>query len=91
MVTNVLPLVRRLGWRCLILPPPLKVTVALTRMEQGNFSNTKGVGAGVSEYKIDFGAGCRIYFGRDGDHVVIVIGGGTKRPRNRRLGNALNP
>ena len=32
-----------------------KVTIALTRMEQGNFSKTKGVGAGVYEYKIDFG------------------------------------
>jgi putative addiction module killer protein len=44
-----------------------KVTIALTRMEQGNFSKTKGVGAGVSEYKIDFGPGYRIYFGRDGE------------------------
>ncbi len=34
-----------------------KVTLALTRMEQGNFSNAKGVGAGVYEYKIDFGPG----------------------------------
>jgi putative addiction module killer protein len=43
-----------------------KVTIALTRMEQGNFSNVKGVGVGVYEYKIDFGPGYRIYFGRDG-------------------------
>ena len=34
-----------------------KVTIALTRMEQGNFSNAKGVGSGVYEYKIDFGPG----------------------------------
>jgi putative addiction module killer protein len=39
-----------------------KVTIALTRMEQGNFSNVKGVGGGVLEYKIDFGPGYRIYF-----------------------------
>jgi len=42
-----------------------KVTIALTRLEQGNFSNNKGVGAGVYEYKIDFGPGYRIYFGKD--------------------------
>ncbi len=60
-----------------------KVTIALTRMEQGNFSKTKGVGAGVYEYKIDFGPGYRIYFGKNGECVVILIGGGTKkRPQN---------
>ena len=48
-------------------------------MEQGNFSKTKGVGAGVYEYKIDFGPGYRVYFGRDGDRLVILIGGGTKK------------
>ena len=34
-----------------------KVSTALYRMEQGNFTNTKGVGGGVLEYKIDFGPG----------------------------------
>ena len=38
---------------------------AIVRMEQGNFSNAKGVGEGVMEYKIDFGPGYRVYFGRD--------------------------
>jgi len=56
-----------------------KVTIALARMEQGNLSNAKGVGSGVFEYKIDFGPGYRIYFGKDGDRVVILIGGGTKK------------
>jgi len=50
-----------------------KVTVALARMEQGNFSNTKGVGLGVYEYKIDFGPGYRIYFGKDGETIVILL------------------
>lgn len=44
-----------------------KVTVALQRMRQGNLSNAKSVGAGVLEYRIDFGPGYRIYFGRDGE------------------------
>jgi len=48
-------------------------------VEQGNFSNVKGVGAGVFEYRIDFGPGYRIYFGKDGDQLVILFAGGTKK------------
>jgi putative addiction module killer protein len=62
-----------------------KVGMALARIEQGNFSNAKGVGSGVYEYKIDFGPGYRIYFGRDGDEVVILVGGGTKKKQNREI------
>jgi putative addiction module killer protein len=38
----------------------------------------KGVGAGVQEYRIDFGPGYRMYFGRDGYRLVILLAGGTK-------------
>jgi putative addiction module killer protein len=65
-----------------------KVTIALTRMEQGNFSKVKGVGSGVFEYKIDFGPGFRIYFGKDGDSLVILIGGGTKRRQQQDIAKA---
>ena len=65
-----------------------KVTVALARMEQGNFSNAKGVGEGVMEYRIDFGPGYRVYFGRDGDALVILLGGGTKRRQQRDIDDA---
>lgn len=60
-------------------PAAAKVTVALYRLEQGNLSNTKSVGKGVCEYKIDFGPGYRIYFGRDGDAVVLLLRGGSKK------------
>jgi putative addiction module killer protein len=56
-----------------------RVATAIYRMEQGNFSNVKGVGAGAHEYRIDFGPGYRIYFGRDGDRLVILLAGGTKK------------
>ena len=56
-----------------------KVATALVRMEQGNLSNAKGIGAGVSECRIDFGPGYRIYFGRDGGALIILLGGGTKK------------
>jgi putative addiction module killer protein len=56
-----------------------KVSTGLYRMEQGNFSNVEGVGEGVFEYKIDFGPGYRIYFGRDGQMLVILLGGSSKK------------
>jgi putative addiction module killer protein len=57
----------------------VKVSAALARMQQGNFSNAKGVGAGVYEYRIEFGPDYRIYLGKDGDRMVILVGGGTKK------------
>jgi putative addiction module killer protein len=66
-------------------PAAAKVTTALVRMEQGNFSNSKGVGAGVYEYRIDFGPGYRIYFGKDGETIVILLGGGTKKHQNEDI------
>ena len=48
-------------------------------MEQGNLSNAKGVGYGVFECRVDFGPGYRVYFGKDGDRLVILLGGGTKK------------
>jgi putative addiction module killer protein len=65
-----------------------KVTVALERIAAGNTSSIKSVGEGVSEYKIDFGPGYRIYFGKDGDRLVILLGGGTKKRQNQDIENA---
>ena len=56
-----------------------KVATALERIADGNLSNVKPVGQGVLEYKIDFGPGYRIYFGLDGDRLVILLAGGTKK------------
>jgi putative addiction module killer protein len=56
-----------------------KVTTALARVEGGNFSNVKGVREGVLECRIDFGPGYRVYFAKDGDRVVILLGGGSKK------------
>ncbi len=56
-----------------------KVSTALYRLGQGNFSNVKGVGGGVFEYRIDFGPGYRVYFGKDGTAFVILLGGSTKK------------
>ncbi len=67
-----------------------KVTIALARKEKGNLAHVKGVGAGVFEYRIDFGPGYRIYFGKDGDRFIILIGGGTKKRQQLDIAAALN-
>jgi putative addiction module killer protein len=56
-----------------------KVTRAIDRLEQGNFSNVKSVGEGVFELRIDFGPGYRVYFGQDGQTLIILLTGGTKK------------
>jgi putative addiction module killer protein len=56
-----------------------RVTTALYRLGLGNFSNVKSVGGGVFEYRIDFGPGYRVYFGKDGGSIVILLSGGTKQ------------
>ena len=62
--------------------------MAITRIAQGNLSNAKSVGAGVQEYRIDFGPGYRIYFGRDGVRLVILLGGGTKKRQQNEVARA---
>ncbi len=52
-------------------------------MEQGNFPNVKGVGAGVYEYRVDFGPGYRIYFGKGGNRLVILLAGGLRSAEMR--------
>ena len=66
-----------------------KVTVAIARLEQGNLSNAKGVGEGVLEYRIHFGPGYRVYFGRDGNELVILLTGGTKKRQQRDITTAI--
>lgn len=65
-----------------------KVTVALTRMERGNLANAKAVGGGVQEFRIDWGPGYRLYFGRDGDTLIILLCGGTKRRQQDDIAEA---
>src|SRR5947207_14630049 len=66
-----------------------KVATALTRLALGNFSNVKGVGSGVFEVRIDFGPGYRVYFGKDGERLVILLGGGTKKRQQQDINAAL--
>jgi putative addiction module killer protein len=78
------------GWFASLDPAArAKVTVAIARLEQGNLSNVKGVGEGVLEYRINFGPGYRVYFGRDGEVLVILLTGGTKKRQQRDIDAAI--
>jgi putative addiction module killer protein len=64
-----------------------KVTVAKLRMELGNTSSIKWFD-GMGEYVIDWGPGYRIYLAKDGDRVIVLFGGGTKRGQQRDIEKA---
>ena len=55
-----------------------KVTAAIAQMEAGNFGDHNSVGGGVWERRIHFEKGYRIYFGKDGVALVVLLCGGTK-------------
>ena len=65
-----------------------RVRTTLARMEAGNLSNVKGVGSGVLERRIQAGPGYRVYFGRDGDTLLVLLGGGTKDRQQNDLEDA---
>ncbi len=66
----------------------LKVRTALARIETGNLGDVKPVGQGVSERRITFGPGYRVYFGKDGDKLVILLCGGTKKRQSKDIEQA---
>ncbi len=66
-------------------PAALKVNTYVSRVGKGNFSNVKGVGNGVYELVIDWGPGYRVYLGKDGEKLVILLGGGTKKRQERDI------
>ena len=64
-----------------------KVVTAKLRMESGNTSSIKWF-AGLGEYVIDWGPGYRIYLAKDGESLIILFGGGTKRRQQADIDRA---
>src|SRR6516162_9718196 len=60
----------------------------LNRIRLDNFGDCKAVGEGVEELRIDVGTGYRVYFGRQGALVVILLCGGSKKTQAKDIGNA---
>ncbi len=66
-----------------------RITRYVKRMEAGNFGNSEPVGSGVSELKINVGSGYRVYYGKDGDMLVLLLGGGSKKRQSRDIKDAI--
>ena len=66
-----------------------KVVVAIARLEQGNSSNIKWF-KGLGEHRINWGAGYRIYLVQEGDKLIVLFGGGTKRSQRKDIDKAIN-
>jgi putative addiction module killer protein len=66
-----------------------RITVRIRRLALGNPGDVKPVGSGVSEMRIDYGPGYRVYFVQRGDTVVILLCGGDKRTQDRDIGRAV--
>jgi putative addiction module killer protein len=66
-----------------------RVQVRIERLEAGLVGDAKPVGEGVSELRIDYGPGYRVYFTRRGEALLILLAGGDKRTQSRDIVKAL--
>src|SRR6476660_6981538 len=65
-----------------------RIQLRVTRFELGNLGDHKNVGAGVWEARVMFGPGYRIYFGKDGDAIVVLLTGGDKGSQAKDIARA---
>jgi putative addiction module killer protein len=65
-----------------------RIDIRIRRLTVGNFGDVKPVGDGVSELRIDYGPGYRIYFLKRGSNLVILLAGGDKRSQDRDIASA---
>ena len=66
-----------------------RVRTRLARLRLGNFGDTNSLGGGLYELRINYGPGYRVYFGRTGNRLVLLLCGGTKRTQARDIEQAL--
>ncbi len=66
-----------------------KIAARIRRLVFGNAGDVAAVGSGVSELRIHFGPGYRIYFVRRGKALVVLLAGGTKRTQSRDIVQAI--
>lgn len=61
------------------------ILARLARVRLGNLGNTRSVGEGVQELKIDYGPGYRVYFGHDGPQLILLLNGGDKSTQDEDI------
>jgi len=66
-----------------------RILVRIERLAAGNPGDVKSVGEGVSELRIDYGSGYRVYYKKQGRSVVVLLAGGDKRTQSRNIKTAL--
>lgn len=66
-----------------------RILVRIERLSAGNPGDTKPVGEGVSELRIDYGPGYRVYFKRIGQKMIILLAGGDKKTQPKDIKTAL--
>ena len=66
-----------------------RILVRIERLAAGNPGDVKAVGEGVSELRIDYGPGYRVYYKKHGQKVVILLAGGDKRTQAKDIKTAL--
>jgi putative addiction module killer protein len=67
-----------------------RILVRIERLSQGNPGDVKPVGEGVSELRIDYGPGYRVYYKKKGQTIVVLLAGGDKRTQSRNIKTALS-
>ena len=67
----------------------VRILVRIERLAAGNPGDVKPVGGGVSELRIDYGPGYRVYYKKHGRQVVILLAGGDKRTQSKDIKTAL--
>ena len=65
-----------------------KIRTRINRIRLGNLGDCKSVGEGVSELRINFGSGYRVYFAQQGNTIVILLCGGNKSSQNKDIKQA---
>ncbi len=66
-----------------------RINIRIRRLPMGNPGDVKPVGKGVSELRIDYGPGYRVYFVQQGEMLVVLLAGGDKRTQDRDIQTAL--
>jgi putative addiction module killer protein len=66
-----------------------RIDIRIRRLSLGNPNDVKPVGQGVSELRINYGAGYRVYFIQQGNSLIILLAGGDKKTQNKDIQTAL--